>query len=234
MMNARTIHFFDATDANGHKLFPLMNRSACYDSTNPYFNFPPSDTAKIKTFLYYRWYDAEDIDWAYAPGLSLNRIWPLTEDLAYSNPTLVNAGMNGFPLGDPYRWWPEVCARWELQQNAENARITQWLKTGVDPGTVSVEVLHRDEVPSNYALGQNYPNPFNPATTIQFSIVDPQLTILKAYDILGREVAVLVNERKEPGRYEAKFDAAGLPSGVYLYRLTAGSFVQTHKMLAIK
>jgi len=234
MMNARTIHFFDATDANGHKLFPFMNRSACYDSTNPHFRIPPSDTAKIKTFLYYRWYDAQDMDWAYAPELSLQRIWPLTEDLAFTNPTLMNAGLNGFPLGDLYRWWPEDYARWELQQGAENARITQWLETGVDPGTVSVEAFQRDETPSSYALGQNYPNPFNPTTIIQFSIVDPQFTTLKMYDILGREVAVLVNERKEPGRYLVRFDATGLASGVYLYRLTAGRFDQTRRLVLAK
>ena len=162
MMNARTIHFFDGTDANGHKLFPLMNRSANYDSTDPGFNIPPSDTARIKAFLYHRWYDAATIDWAYAPDLSLQRIWPLTEDLAYANLTLVNAGMNRFPLGDLYRWWPEEYARWELQKDAENAGIKQWLETGVDPGTVSVEELHGNEAPSSYALAQNYPNPFNP------------------------------------------------------------------------
>jgi hypothetical protein len=87
------------------------------------------------------------------------------------------------------------------------------------------------EIPKQSTLDKDYSNPFNPATTIQFSIVDPQLTILKAYDILGREVVVLVNERKEPGRYEAKFDAAGLSSGVYFYRIRAGGFVQTRKLL---
>lgn len=234
MMNPRTLHFFEGTDANGHKLFPLMNRNACYDSTNPHFNIPPSDTARIKTFLYYRWYDAQDIDWAYAPELSLQRNWPLTEDLAYSSPTLVNAGMNGFPLGDLHRWWPEAYARWELQQNAENARIAQWLETGADPGPASVEVLHRDEVPSNYALGQNFPNPFNHATTIRFSVVDPQFTMLTVYDILGRELSVLVNEWKVPGSYAVRFDEAGLASGVYLYRLTAGSFVQIRKMILVR
>jgi hypothetical protein len=130
------IHFFDGTDAQGHKLFPLMSRSACYDSTDPGFNIPPSDTAKIKSFLYHRWNDAATIYWAYAPELSLQRIWPLTEGLAYTNPTLMHAGMNRFPLGDLYRWWPEEYAEWELQQDAENARITQWLETGVDPGAV--------------------------------------------------------------------------------------------------
>ena len=234
MMNARTLHFFDGMDGYERKLFPLMNRGANYDSTDPGFVIPPSDTARIKAFLYHRWYDAATIDWAYAPELSLQRIWPLTEDLAYASPTLVNAGMDGFPLGDLYRWWPEAYARWELQQDAENGRITQWLETGIDPGTVSVESSHENEAPMSYALAQNYPNPFNPGSTIQFSIADPQFTILKVYDILGREVAVLVNERLKPGNYIVRFDATGLASGVYLCRLTAGKFVQTRKMLLLQ
>jgi len=211
-----------------------MNRSACYDSTNPHFNIPPSDTAKIKTFLYYRWYDAEDTDWAYAPELSLQRIWPLTEELAYTNPTLVSAGMNKFPLGDLYRWWPEDYSRWELQQDAENMRIAQWSETGVDPGTVSVELLRGDGTPSHFALEQNYPNPFNPNTTILYELPKVSQVTLSVYDLLGREVAVLVNEMKLPGNYEVRFDASGLVSGVYLYRLNAGSFVQTRKMVVVK
>jgi hypothetical protein len=86
----------------------------------------------------------------------------------------------------------------------------------------------------------NYPNPFNPSTTIQFSI--PVETVhassahitLKVYDVLGREVATLVNETKQPGNYEVKFDGANLPSGVYIYKITANSFIQSRKMLMIK
>lgn len=234
MMNARTMHFLDGTDANGHKLFPLMNRSTYYDSTNPHFNIPPADTARIKTFLYHRWYDAQDIDWAYAPELSLQRIWPLTEDLAYTSAILVNAGMSGLPLGDLYRWWPEMYTQWELQQDAEYARIAEWLETGTDPDVVSVEVSQGGATPSHYTLEQNYPNPFNHATTIRFSVVDPQFTMLKVYDILGREVSVLVNERKVPGSYTVRFDEAGLASGVYLYRLTAGARTATKRMQLIR
>jgi hypothetical protein len=234
IMNPRTIHFFDAMDANGHKLFPLMNRSACHDSTNPQFNIPPSDTAKIKTFLYHRWYDAQDIDWAYMPESSLQRDWPLTEDLSYTNPVLVTGGMKGFPIGDLHRWWPEEYTRWQLQREVENTRIAEWLETGTDPGIVSVGEIHEGPAPSCLKLEQNYPNPFNNATTIRYSIVDPQFTMLKIYDVLGREVSVLVNERKVPGIYAVRFDEAGLASGVYLYRLTAGSFVQIRKMILVR
>ena len=94
------------------------------------------------------------------------------------------------------------------------------------------------EVPLEYALQQNYPNPFNPSTTIQFSIVDPQFTTLRVYDVLGREVAVLVHEWKAPGRYQVVFDGSGLASGMYFCRLqirdehSAGwRIVATKKML---
>ena len=109
---------------------------------------------------------------------------------------------------------------------------------------VSVEAA--EDVPGEYALDQNYPNPFNPVTTIQFSIVDPRLphgtveggqaqfTILKVFDMLGREVAVLLNEKRHPGRYVVPFDAAGLASGVYYYRLTAGEFTTTRTMLLVR
>jgi len=88
--------------------------------------------------------------------------------------------------------------------------------------------------PEYYQLSQNYPNPFNPTTEIQFTIVNRQSTIVKVYDFLGSEVVTLVNEVKEPGTYSVQFDARDLATGVYMYRLTAGSFVQSRKMLLIK
>ena len=89
-------------------------------------------------------------------------------------------------------------------------------------------------VPSQFVLEQNYPNPFNPSTKIQFSIVHRQLTIVKVYDVLGREVATLVNAVKEPGTYTVEFDASSLASGVYFYRLQAGTYVETRKLLLLK
>jgi hypothetical protein len=83
-------------------------------------------------------------------------------------------------------------------------------------------------------LSPNYPNPFNPATKIQFTIVNRQLTIVNVYDLVGRVVATLVNEVKEPGTYTVQFDGSNLASGVYLYRIQAGSFVQTRKLLLLR
>ncbi len=116
-----------------------------------------------------------------------------------------------------------------LETNADAARA-RWT---LIRGAVSVRG-QRDDVPSEYALLQNYPNPFNPTTTIQFSIVSSEFTILRVYDVLGREVATLVNGVRRPGTYTVQFDASNLSSGVYLYRLEAGSFVQTRKLLLLR
>jgi hypothetical protein len=97
-------------------------------------------------------------------------------------------------------------------------------------------------VPDRFALYQNYPNPFNPSTKIQYSIpasTSRSLVTLKVYNLLGNEIATLVNEEKPAGTYEVEFSAASingaeLPSGIYFYRLTAGSFVQTMKMILLK
>ncbi len=85
-----------------------------------------------------------------------------------------------------------------------------------------------------FSLSPNYPNPFNPTTSIQYAVGDRQFVSLKVYDVLGREVATLVNEEKKPGTYEVKFDGSDLSCGIYFYRIQAGSFVQTRKMILIK
>jgi len=89
-------------------------------------------------------------------------------------------------------------------------------------------------IPSTFNLEQNYPNPFNPTTVVTYQVpvaIDVRLVVC---DALGREVALLANARKAPGSYQVEFDAAGLASGVYVYRLTAGSFVQSRKMLLVR
>jgi S-formylglutathione hydrolase FrmB len=88
--------------------------------------------------------------------------------------------------------------------------------------------------PKNFYLFQNYPNPFNPSTIISYQLPLSGDVTLKVYDIIGSEVARLVSENKQAGRYVVEFNAATLPSGVYFYRLQAGSFVETKKMLLLK
>jgi aminopeptidase N len=98
------------------------------------------------------------------------------------------------------------------------------LVTGVD-----------DEItPGTFSLDQNYPNPFNPSTTIKFNLGKAGLTTLKLYDVLGKEVATLVNGVFEAGPHEVTFDASNLPSGTYFYTLTSGNFTETRKLMFLK
>ncbi len=85
-----------------------------------------------------------------------------------------------------------------------------------------------------FGLSQNYPNPFNPSTNIGFRIAESGFVTLKIYDVLGREVSALVNEYKTAGKYKVEFNASNLPSGVYIYKLKTGNFVQTKKMILLK
>jgi hypothetical protein len=100
-------------------------------------------------------------------------------------------------------------------------------------GTIT-DVQTFEPVPNKFELHQNYPNPFNPVTNFQFSIASSELTILKVYDLLGREVAILVNEVKQPGVYTVNWDASEFPSGVYYYRLQSGSYLETKKLILMK
>ena len=100
-------------------------------------------------------------------------------------------------------------------------------------GTV-VSVAEHEAVPKEYALWWNYPNPFNPSTTIKYELPKASVVRLSVYDMLGREVSVLLNERREAGVYEVKFDGSNLASGVYFYRLQAGDFTQTKRLLLLK
>jgi len=116
---------------------------------------------------------------------------------------------------------------------------------------VGVKRNTSSQLPTEYSLSQNYPNPFgkaipsgNPSTTIRYQIPASQtpllggvgggLVTLKIFDILGREVATLINKQQKAGNYEIQFNASNLTSGVYFYRLKAGNFMESRKMILIK
>jgi hypothetical protein len=124
----------------------------------------------------------------------------------------------------------------ELRKTAQN--LHDFWKS-----TITVDVVETESIlPTNYSLSQNYPNPFNPTTTIKYSIpvkVKSERSKVKnvtlvVYDILGREVATLVNEKQKPGNYEVIFDASNYPSGVYFYRLQAGDYSNVKKLILLK
>lgn len=100
--------------------------------------------------------------------------------------------------------------------------------------TTGIEDHQEEIIPEQFTLSQNYPNPFNPSTTIKFQIPNASFVTLKVYDVLGNEVATLFNEEKPAGNYEVDFDAKGLSSGIYFYKLQAGSFVETKKMILLR
>ena len=89
-------------------------------------------------------------------------------------------------------------------------------------------------VPTRFELAQNYPNPFNPSTKIRFTIPEAGLVTLKVYNLLGEEVATLLNEEQTTGVYEVTFDARQLSSGIYFYTINSGDFVASKKMILLK
>jgi hypothetical protein len=101
-------------------------------------------------------------------------------------------------------------------------------------GAVVVGVDEGSIIALTFALRQNYPNPFNPSTTIGYELPHASRVSLKIYNVLGQEVATLVNEEKPAGVHEVRFDGSGLSSGVYFYRLRAGDFVQSKKLVVLK
>jgi hypothetical protein len=103
---------------------------------------------------------------------------------------------------------------------------------GIEPDS-SLGVNYMEEI-DGYSLGQNYPNPFNPATTISFSVPTQSFVSLKVFDSLGREQSVLLSEKLSAGTYTRQWNAADLSSGVYFYRLEAGSFIETKKLILLK
>ena len=130
------------------------------------------------------------------------------------------------------------------QEEVFNFKLnTQPVSMQVDPDNwilkhiyAITEVENEDAIVYDFSLKQNYPNPFNPSTTIKYSIPSAggvQNVILKVYDVLGREVATLVNKEQKPGNYQIVFNASELSSGTYFYKLKAGNFIETKKMLLL-
>jgi hypothetical protein len=102
------------------------------------------------------------------------------------------------------------------------------------PSSILTSVENLNQLPTSYSLSQNYPNPFNPTTNIKYSLLKESQVSLKVFDILGREVENLINTKQVAGTYQVNFNASKLASGVYIYRLIAGDFVRSMKMMLIK
>jgi len=177
-------------------------------------------------------------------GLPTEHVWNLVADslgnLWMSGDGLIKFDGNNFTHYTPINSGLYSTDIRDIQIDEFN---NKWI---IHPDAISVfnedgvtSVIVRDELPNNFTLHQNYPNPFNPSTMIRYEIPgqawnDNILVVLKVYDILGNEIAILVNEEKPAGSYEVRFDSRGLTSGIYFYRLQAGNFIETMKMVILK
>jgi hypothetical protein len=120
-------------------------------------------------------------------------------------------------------------------QKATEALASLWYSAWIDAGLITASPSGAGmKVPNQYSLEQNYPNPFNPTTTIQFEVPQRGHVELVVHDLVGREVAVLIDQVLDAGDKRVKFSGAGLPSGVYLYRIRAGNFIESRKMILIR
>ena len=175
------------------------------------------------------------------------------EDAGYTLEVVVHTDFFGYSVGDTV--FISTCV-WDLDYSSEDAYSedvsdyapnwwgTQWADPNFEKyhmyrGVVlsnltDVEDVSGNETVTDYNLSQNYPNPFNPSTKISYTIPQASRVSLKVYDILGNEIASLVNASQNAGSHNVTFDASGVPSGVYFYTLTTGSFNQTRKMLLLK
>jgi len=155
--------------------------------------------------------------------------WPIPVDLSYSDADLMTGGTDGLPVGD-LNWFPADKATF----NANMATYYAALVDAMDSGNPVTDVKELGSVPTKFELSQNYPNPFNPTTVINFTIPKSGNVTLKVYNSIGQEVASLVNGFKTAQSYQVTFDASKLASGVYVYSLESGNFVQSRKMLLLK
>lgn len=232
MLGENEIAFIDSTDALGNKAFKTLNVdwSTIYD-VSPDFIVEATNQDTFLLFVRYKWNSNADVDWSYRPEAGFNQTWPLPENLAYNNIAYQTAAMGGFPLGD-LNWYPDKLEAWKAQRDAEWTTINNWLTYGT-PNPSSVKET-AGPVPTNYSLEQNYPNPFNPTTQIEYSIPTAGFVSLKVFNALGQEVATIFSGHQKPGKYVATFDASGLSSGVYMYRLQADGVSIIKKLLLME
>jgi hypothetical protein len=163
-----------------------------------------------ETFTPVRWHGIDDY-------LDFGSRWPINFNLAYTNTTLQTASTLGFPVGD-LNWFPDKKAEWLL---------------------VNVERNESRLLPDDFSLSNAYPNPFNPQTKIDFRIAQTSQVRLTIYNVLGQQVTVLMNEELLPGSYTVTWNGTNdrgimVPSGVYLYRIEAGQFSDTKKVVFLK
>jgi hypothetical protein len=231
-MNSRTESIFD-DDEN----YPLVTNGTWY---NQLPTFAETDVLFTDQLAVVKAYAIAAVDTSYGTPMDSWRQegneeatyfiyadWPCPIDLSYTDSDLMTAGLGGFPLGD-LAWFPDKMAEWEAQRASEYETIDDVL--GVTTGIKDP----KQGIAQKFQLRQNYPNPFNPSTTINYTVAEAGKVSLRVYNMLGQEVATLVNGYQAANTYSVNFNATNLASGVYMYQLTAGSNVISKKMVLMK
>lgn len=227
-MNTRTKSMFD----NGIK-YPFLFEGEWFKMM-PNFNNPQdlftTQIANLKAFALST-VDTNSIailpNWRLVNTRSDNYLypdWPIPIDLAYNDHDLLTDGLGSFPLGD-LNWFPVQKLAWLVYRDYEYAHLEFGLYVGIERVNTSSQ---------EFRLQQNYPNPFNPSTTISFTIPKAAHVTLKIYNLLGQEVATIMDGFKTPQKYETKFDGSRLTSGVYIARLTVGNLNRSIKLVLLK
>jgi len=230
-----------ALDVRNHRLWVTERGGTCYDSyirrmsmsggSVTVVRYPVCNPHDIEYFdgkIY--WGDRDGIEVANPDGTGIDTlVGPIAND------GLAIDGTNNRVYWVTYG----VPAIWRVDMDKNNRTVVSNIlptlsHIDIDYNPSAVSVAPRTPVPGAWDLAQNYPNPFNPVTTIAFSLPRRATVTLSVSNLLGQEVATLLRGEREAGTYEARFDATGLPSGVYFYRLKADGFTQSRTMLLTK
>jgi len=197
--------------------FPVTQR---HESLNGYYKFAPQTGD---------FFDVSVLMWEGGIQGTVIGIGSFSTNAAAADWTQFSAPINY--AGPETPDWCTVTIIVGISQNIGGVALLDDLGFG---GATGVDLLEDGLIPKQFELQQNYPNPFNPSTNIEYSILSESFVELKVYDILGNEVASLVNEQQKAGVYRADFTADNLSSGMYFARLTANEFTQVVKMILIK
>jgi glucose/arabinose dehydrogenase len=185
--------------------------------------YAPADSSIVST-------DSIECEWI--PASTADDYWfELARDPAFSDVVVRDTSVSGTSVR-VYGLIPDSVYYWRVRARNEAGYgpfSAVWSLRHVITGVVST-----GGIPGAFALFQNYPNPFNPSTTVRFHIPVSVVVSLKVYDMLGREVATLLHAEKEPGEYTLRWNAAEVASGIYYYRLRAGAFTETRRMMVIR
>lgn len=179
--------------------------------------------------VYFSYRTVSGADTVWSPAVNLTESDSINNTATHLAPTLATVDANHFTAFSMYDYVDGVTGPY-----SDTTLVTNIYIAPVSFETTAVGVANDQQVVNTYSLDQNYPNPFNPATLIKYSVAERGAVSLKVYDILGNEVATLVNASKEAGTYQVNFDASKLSSGVYIYTLNAGNYTQSKKMLLMK